>query len=83
MSTFTPFSRLPMELRDLVWQASKPTTATVEFDEDEYQVTSISPPSALLTTSKEARATALSFSLSLSLAKKSPSGAQKTGRIWP
>ncbi|CAN9410224.1 unnamed protein product [Alternaria alternata] len=63
MSTFTPFSRLPMELRNLVWQASKPTTATVEFDEDEYQVTSISPPSALLTTSKEARATALSFSL--------------------
>jgi hypothetical protein len=52
-----------MELRDFVWQASKPTTATVEFDEDEYQVTSISPPSALLTTSKEARATALSFSL--------------------
>ncbi|KAG9186257.1 hypothetical protein G6011_02813 [Alternaria panax] len=63
MSTFTPFSRLPMELRDLVWQASKPTTATVEFDEDEFMVTSISPPSALLTTSKEARATALSFSL--------------------
>ncbi|KAL1794198.1 hypothetical protein ACET3X_007619 [Alternaria dauci] len=52
-----------MELRKLVWQASKPTTATVEFDEDEYQVTSISPASALLTTSKEARATALSFSL--------------------
>jgi hypothetical protein len=41
------------------------TTATVEFDEDEYQVTSISPPSALLTTSKEARATALSSSSSL------------------
>jgi hypothetical protein len=65
MSTFTQFSKLPKELRDMVWQASMVTTATVEFDEDEYMVTHISPQSALLTTSKEARAIALSSSSSL------------------
>lgn len=62
MSTFTLFPKLPKELRDAVWQASMATTATVEFDEDEYMVTSISSPAALFTTSKEAQATASSSS---------------------
>ncbi|KAI4945126.1 hypothetical protein J4E91_008103 [Alternaria rosae] len=63
MSTFTLFPKLPRELRDAVWQASMAATATVEFDEDEYMVTSISSPAALFTTSKEAQAPALSSSL--------------------
>jgi hypothetical protein len=63
MSTFQNFPKLPKELRDLVWRKSKPTTTTIEFSEDEYQVTYISPPPTHLITSKEARATALSWNL--------------------
>jgi hypothetical protein len=65
MSAFTNFSKLPRELRDMIWEEGLPTAVTIEFREDEFQVSRISPPPALLTTSKEAQATALS-SLNLS-----------------
>lgn len=45
----------------MIWLASLPRTATVEFNETEFDVTSISPPTPLLLTCKEAHATALSF----------------------
>jgi hypothetical protein len=61
MSTFTNFSALPKELRDMIWQQTAPTAATISFCEDEYLVTHISPPPSLLTTSKEAQTTALSW----------------------
>jgi hypothetical protein len=64
MSTFKDFSKLPKELRDLVWQASKPTTTSISILETEFEVTSISAPPSLLTSTKEARATALSWNLS-------------------
>jgi hypothetical protein len=64
MSTFESFSKLPKEVRDLIWLKSLPATATIEFNEAEFNVTSISPQTPLLLTSKEAHTTALSqFSL--------------------
>lgn len=42
----------------MIWLQSLPTTATVEFNEAEFDVTSISPHTPLLLTSKEAHAAA-------------------------
>ncbi|RAR10746.1 hypothetical protein DDE82_001137 [Stemphylium lycopersici] len=64
MSAFTTFSKLPKEIRDIIWLESLPTTATVDCNEAEFDVTSISPLPAHLFISKEAQTTAQS-SLSL------------------
>ncbi|EUC32603.1 hypothetical protein COCCADRAFT_98312 [Bipolaris zeicola 26-R-13] len=60
MPSFTLFPKLPKELREQIWLKSLPTTSTVEFNEAEFDVTSISPPLPHLLTSKEMQATALS-----------------------
>jgi hypothetical protein len=60
MSTFTNFSALPKELRDMIWHQTAPTVATLFFSEDEHLVTHISAPPSL-TTTKEAQTTALSW----------------------
>ncbi|EUC42579.1 hypothetical protein COCMIDRAFT_7866 [Bipolaris oryzae ATCC 44560] len=60
MASFTIFSKLPKELRQQIWLKSLPSNSTVEFNEAEFDVTSISPPLPHLFTSKEAQATALS-----------------------
>jgi len=63
MPSFTLFPKLPKELREQIWLKSLPSISTVEFNEAEFDVTSISPPLPHLFTSKEAQVTAL-FSLS-------------------
>ncbi|KAF1848669.1 uncharacterized protein K460DRAFT_267561, partial [Cucurbitaria berberidis CBS 394.84] len=62
-NTFHPFSRLPAELRDSIFNFSMPSTTTIHISEAEFEVTQISSPPSLLTTSHEAREAALKWEL--------------------
>ncbi|KAH3906234.1 hypothetical protein HBI56_193990 [Parastagonospora nodorum] len=60
-SIFHPFTHLPPELQDLIWQHSMPVTTTLHIREGaDLDITSISPPPAQALASKASRAVYLS-----------------------
>lgn len=63
MSTFTRFSNLPSELQTHIFSLARPSTPTIHITEATFDVPSVSPPPGLLTTSRAARAAALSWDL--------------------
>lgn len=62
-ATFNSFTLLPLEIRRQIYNHAIPKITTIKILEDEFEIPSISPPPALLTTTHESRAVALGWGL--------------------